>query len=128
MGVRLTRLDHYAVYVKDVGRAERFYTEILGMERVMRLPDQTLLRLGEQNVGLMEKKDMAAPDRSILDHPFGKSHHAFQVADDDRFDEARAALTQAGVEVSGVVAWPDHRCFYFLDPDGNLLEIVTPPR
>ena|SRR5436309_2390206 len=126
MGIRLKRLDHFAIHVSDVERAERFYTELLGMQRVMRLPDQTLLRVGDQNIGLMVGKNLPALDLTVLENPLGKSHHAFQV-EDPEFDGARAALEAAGVPVSKPVDWGDHRCFYFLDPDGNLLEIVTPP-
>lgn len=126
MPIQLKRLDHLAIYVTDVERAERFYTELLGMQRVMRLPDQTLLRVGDQNLGLMNGKDLPPPDPGILANPLGKAHHAFQV-EDSEFDAARETLSAAGTPVSAPVDWGNHRCFYFLDPDGNLLEIVTPP-
>lgn len=126
MAIKLERLDHLAIYVSDVPRAERFYTEVLGMERVMVLPDQTLVRLGDQNFGLMLGENLLPPDPGILEHPLGKAHHAFLVRDEE-FEPARASLAAAGAALSERVDWGDHRCFYFLDPDGNLLEIVTPP-
>lgn len=126
MAVKLKRLDHLAIYVSDVERAERFYTETLGMARVMRLPDQTLLRLGDQNIGLMQGRELPPPDPMILENPLGKTHHAFLVEDED-YEAARSSLAASKVPMSREVDWGDHRCFYFLDPDGNLLEIVTPP-
>ena|SRR5437867_4214463 len=124
--VKLERLDHLAIHVTDVERAERFYMDVLGMERRMRLPDQTLLRLGDVSVGLMQAASLPPPDPSRLRSPLGKAHHAFLVTDEE-FDHART-IVAAAAPVSDIVDWGNHRCFYLLDPDGNLLEIVTPPR
>ena len=120
------RLDHLALYVSDLERAERFYVEILGLERVMRLPDQTLLALGEVNIGLMLGKPAPA-DPDILERPFGRAHHAFRI-EAEAVEAWRQRLAAAAVPTSTVVDWGDHECFYFLDPDGNLLEFVTPPQ
>jgi catechol 2,3-dioxygenase-like lactoylglutathione lyase family enzyme len=76
--LRLKRLDHFGVDVADLGRAERFYREVLGMSVQMRLADQVVMRGGETSCALFLR-------------PLGKSHHD---------------------------------CLYFLDPDGNLLELV----
>ena len=43
--MRVRRLDHFGVDVADLARAERFYTDVLGMSVTMRLPDQVLLQL-----------------------------------------------------------------------------------
>jgi catechol 2,3-dioxygenase-like lactoylglutathione lyase family enzyme len=126
MGPKLNRLDHLAVYVSDLERAERFYVEVLGLERVMRLPDQVLLRLHDVNIGLMHTAHVAPPDPSILENPLGKAHHAFLIGAQD-LDAWRSRLASHRVPTSEIVDWGDHRCLYFLDPDGNLLEIVTPP-
>ena len=126
VSVKLQRLDHLAIYVSDLDRAESFYADLLGMERRMRLPDQVLLRLGEVSIGLMHGEALPAPEPRILEDPLRKAHHAFRV-EEAEFERARSALRSADVAMSEPVDWGDHRCFYFLDPDGNLLEIVTPP-
>ena len=48
----------------------------------------------------------------VADLGLGKSHHAFEVG----WDDLKAAET--------LFDWGDHDCLYFLDPDGNLLELV----
>ncbi|MFQ5890676.1 MAG: VOC family protein [Gemmatimonadota bacterium] len=126
MTVRLTRLDHVAIYVSDLAMAERFYTGLLGMRLVDRLGDMTLVECGGTNVGLIRRPELAPRDPSIIHNPLARAHHAFLV-EPERFSEARTALETAGVRIHGPVAWGDHDCFYFLDPDCNLLEIVTPP-
>ncbi|HZM16941.1 MAG TPA: VOC family protein [Candidatus Krumholzibacteria bacterium] len=120
------RLDHLSLYVSDLERAESFYVDILGLERVMRLPDQALLSLGEVNIGLMLGKP-PPPEPDVLDRPFGRAHHAFRI-EAEAVQAWRQRLSAAAVPTSAVIDWGDHECFYFLDPDGNLLEFVTPPQ
>ena len=124
--MKLERLDHYGLEVRDLQRAEHFYTTVLGFTVVNRFGDQVLLECGGQNLGLfgVRRPPLSATERSaLIAHPLGKGHHAFKVARDD-FAGARAALTAAGVECAAPIDWGDHDCMYFLDPDGNLLEVV----
>jgi catechol 2,3-dioxygenase-like lactoylglutathione lyase family enzyme len=78
--MRVRRLDHFGVDVADLARAERFYTEVLGMSVHMRLPDQVLLSYGDANCALFLKPDRAPADPETIRNPLGKSHHAFEVA------------------------------------------------
>jgi catechol 2,3-dioxygenase-like lactoylglutathione lyase family enzyme len=126
MSVRLSRLDHFAIFVSDLPRAERFYTEMLGMRLRDRLGDMTLVECGGVTIGLIKRPELAPRDLTIIRSPLARAHHAFLVARES-FAAARTTLETAGVPTHGPVSWGDHECFYFLDPDGNLLEIVTPP-
>ena len=94
---------------------------------VSRRGDMTLVECGGMNIGLVRRPDLAPRDSSVIDDPLGRAHHAFMV-EAEQFAAARRSLEQAGAPTHGPVDWGDHECFYFLDPDGNLLEIVTPPR
>jgi catechol 2,3-dioxygenase-like lactoylglutathione lyase family enzyme len=122
--LRLQRLDHFGVDVADLGRAERFYTEVLGMTVEMRLADQVLLRYGDGACALFFKPGRPPGGIEQIENPLGKSHHAFMV---DRSDlqHARALFVDLGVPHHPPIDWGDHDCFYFLDPDGNLLELVA---
>ncbi len=125
--MKLERLDHFGIEVSDRERAERFYTGVLGFPVVARFGDQTLLDCGGQNLALFVVArppiDKAERNRRIS-HPLGKGHYAFNVSRED-FEAAKAELTAAGVESAEPIDWGDHDCLYFLDPDGNLLEIVS---
>ena len=55
--------------------------------------------------------------------PLGKSHHAFEVGWED-LKAAEALFSARGVPYHAPIDWGDHDCVYFLDPDGNLLELV----
>jgi len=125
--MKLERLDHFGVEVADLTRAERFYTAVLGLEVVTRFGDQVLLDCGGQNLALFEVQHRALDARqreAIISHPLGRGHHAFTVSRED-FIAAPARLAAAGVETAAPIDWGDHDCLYFLDPDGNLLEMVS---
>jgi catechol 2,3-dioxygenase-like lactoylglutathione lyase family enzyme len=125
--MKLERLDHFGIDVRDLKRAERFYVDVLGLDLVARFGDQVLLRCGEQNLALFrtDAREMTTSERAErIAQPLGKSHHAFRVNRAD-FEAAPERLARAGVECGTTIDWGDHDCRYFLDPDGNLLEMVN---
>jgi len=125
--MKLERLDHFGIEVAELSRAESFYTSVLGLSVVARFGDQVLLDCGGQNLALFQVPRAAldaAVRQSIISHPLGRGHHAFKVSRDD-FIGARERLARAGVESAAPLDWGDHDCIYFLDPDGNLLEMVS---
>ena len=50
--MKLERLDHFGLEVGDLARAEKFYTQVLGLGVVTHLGDQVLLDCGGQNLAL----------------------------------------------------------------------------
>ncbi len=50
--MKLERLDHFGIEVADLERAQRFYTEVLGLSVVTHFGDQVLLDCGGQNLAL----------------------------------------------------------------------------
>jgi catechol 2,3-dioxygenase-like lactoylglutathione lyase family enzyme len=122
--MKVRRLDHFGVDVSDLSRAERFYTDVLGMSVEMRLPDQVLLSYGTGNCALFLKPDRAPGGLEQIAHPLGKSHHCFEVPPDELAD-AEHLFAARGIPFHAPIDWGDHDCLYFLDPDGNLLEIVA---
>jgi catechol-2,3-dioxygenase len=125
--MKLERLDHFGIEVAELKRAERFYTEVLGLSVVARFGDQVLLQCGDQNLALFQvpRTPLTPGERqNLISHPLGKGHHAFRVSRAD-FAVASEHLAEAGVETAATIDWGDHDCIYFLDLDGNLLEIVS---
>jgi len=125
--MKLERLDHFGIEVRDLSRAERFYVDVLGLSVVTRFGDQILMDCGGQNLALFEvaRTPLTAAERTqVIAHPLGRGHHAFRVSREDFLSAARK-LGDAGVETATPINWGDHDCLYFLDLDGNLLEIVS---
>jgi len=121
--MRVRRLDHFGVDVADLERAERFYTTVLGMTVRMRLDDQVLLSYGEGSCALFLKPDRAPGGLEQIKNPLGKSHHAFEVAWAE-YQAAQGYFAAQDIPHHAPIDWGDHECLYFLDPDGNLLELI----
>jgi catechol 2,3-dioxygenase-like lactoylglutathione lyase family enzyme len=122
--MRMKRLDHFGVDVSDLARAERFYAEMLGMSVEMRLPDQVLMRYGDGACALFLRPGREPGGLEQIDNPLGKSHHCFEVSPEDLADAGRV-FSERGIAHHAPIDWGDHDCLYFLDPDGNLLELVA---
>ena len=121
--MRVRRLDHFGVDVAELPRAERFYTDVLGMTVRMRLPDQVLLDYGDGSCALFLKPDRVPGSLEQITNPLGKSHHAFEVSWDE-YRTASVLFASRGIPHHSPIDWGDHECLYFLDPDGNLLELI----
>jgi catechol 2,3-dioxygenase-like lactoylglutathione lyase family enzyme len=121
--MRVRRLDHFGVDVAELPRAERFYTDVLGMTVRMRLADQVLLDYGDGSCALFFKPDRVPGSPEQITNPLGKSHHAFEVSWDE-YRTAQAFFVARGIPHHAPIDWGDHECLYFLDPDGNLLELI----
>jgi catechol 2,3-dioxygenase-like lactoylglutathione lyase family enzyme len=121
--MRVRRLDHFGLDVADLERAERFYTDVLGMTVRMRLADQVLLSYGAGSCALFFKPGRTPGSPDQIANPLGESHHAFEVSWED-YQAARALFAARGIPHHAPIDWGDHECLYFLDPDGNLLEVV----
>jgi catechol 2,3-dioxygenase-like lactoylglutathione lyase family enzyme len=125
--MKLERLDHFGIEVADLRRAECFYAEVLGLSVVTHLGDQVLLDCGGQNLALIHvaRAPLEPAERQArISNPLGRGHHAFRVNHAD-FAIAPQRLAAAGVECANPINWGDHDCLYFLDVDGNLLEMVS---
>ncbi len=126
MPPRIKKLDHFVIYVSDLARAEKFYTERLGMPVKMRIgSEQVVCKCGDMSLALMLKPDLQTPvEPGAIESPLGRAHFAVNVSAAD-WSAAREELQVAGVPLSQPVDWGDHDCFYLTDPDGNLIELMS---
>jgi catechol 2,3-dioxygenase-like lactoylglutathione lyase family enzyme len=126
MPPEIKKLDHFVIYVSDLARAEKFYSEQLGMHLKMRIgAEQVVFRCGDTSLALMYKPDLKTPvEPGAIENPLGRAHFAVNVSTAD-WHAAREELAAAGVPLSQPVDWGDHDCFYLTDPDGNLIELMS---
>jgi glyoxylase I family protein len=116
---------HFSLPVTDLERSAKFYSELLGMKIVQKTPRMVFLKCGDDYF-ILAKGNTPLNYDSAEETPV---HHAFKVAA-DHFEPAVEFLRQSGVKVFHIedrrdgVFWG--RQAYFLDPDGNKLEIHDP--
>src|SRR5262245_4273554 len=132
--IEIRAIDHVVLRVRDVGRALRFYCDVLGCreERSLEALGLHQLRAGASLIDLV---DVAGPLGKLGGGPAGEDarnmdHLALQLA---AFDEAalRAHLERWGVEPGEVGqrygAQGSGPSMYIRDPDGNVVELKGPP-
>ncbi len=120
-------VDHINVDVNDLGSCFEFYRDVLGLDLVRPPEDfqgeHAMFEAGETVVTLAETGRAERWHETGLDHPLDKAHVAFET---DRADYERLMNDlDEQFPKQGPYDWGEFEGFYFLDPDGNLLEIVT---
>ncbi len=126
--MRLVGIDHVAINVIDLKRSLEFYTKVLGLkitEREYSKPGiEYFLDCGGSLVGLIQGK---GEEKHLLqDQGMGGNHLAFRVSTKD-FDQAIEELKTQKVPITFSKKREKSWSVYFLDPDGNKLEITAWP-
>ena len=126
MTIPAVRLNHAVLFVTDVERSVRFWTEAFGMEVAARerQGNAVFLRLprsgNHHDLGLLGLGTDAAPKpRGAV----GLYNLAWQVDTIDELAESRRALVEAGA-YTGESSHGATKSVYGADPDGNEFEIM----
>ena len=114
------------IYVDDLVAAERFYVDVLGLERITRDAGRdAFFRCGD---GVFLLFDPAATIEGGERPPHGgrgAGHVAFVLEPDD-VDAWLAKFAAAGVAIERDLSPPEGgRSLYFRDPAGNSVELAT---
>lgn len=138
MTLRVARLGHVGIAVRDIDRSVKFYTEVLGM----RLTE--MFNYGEDEVGhgvavlagafVRGGEDTLHHCLSIFtlrraveppqEHHFGLHHIAFEMNTSDDLLALHKEFERVGAPIiNSRIGGPGNQPrFYGLDPDGNVLE------
>jgi catechol 2,3-dioxygenase-like lactoylglutathione lyase family enzyme len=121
--LKTRKLVHFTIPVKDLDRSEKFYTEILGFQKVRRNPHMVFMRTGQDHFVLTHSEKPIDPNP-------GDNHeiHTAFLVDPDEYDRAMKELPAKGVRI---IKDEDRRkgtfqgrSAYFHDPDRNVIEII----
>lgn len=120
------RLNHAVLFVDDLDRAERFYSDVFGMTVAAREPraNAAFLRLprsgNHHDLGLFGVGPGAAPKQRGA---IGLYHLAWQVDTVDELADAQQVLAKAGA-LTGESSHGATKSVYGADPDGNEFEVM----
>lgn len=129
---RLNRIVETALYVDDLDRARDFYEAKLGLAPLLKTKTLFAYDVGGASVLLLFLRGASLQTQrfdhgSIPPHDGSGSLHIAFAVDADDLAAWEAKLDQLGIPVEGRMQWDrGSRSLYFRDPDGHMLELVTP--
>jgi catechol 2,3-dioxygenase len=121
---RIVGVRHAVLGVRDPQRSIAFYTDTVGMELVTYLEDlqMAFFSFGEHDHDLAVIK---VPDEQPVGSS-GLAHTAMEIdGGPEELGELYHLLKARGVEVEMTADHQITKSFYFLDPDGNRLELYA---
>jgi catechol 2,3-dioxygenase-like lactoylglutathione lyase family enzyme len=122
--MRIERIDHFVLTVRDVEATCAFYAQVLGMQVVMFAGGRRALQFGQQKINLHQSGKEFEPKAL---HPTPGSGD-FCLITDVPLPDVIAHLRTCGVAIEEGPARKDGalgpiESVYFRDPDGNLVEV-----
>lgn len=120
-----------ALYADDLDAAEDFYTRVMGLERIAKVPGRhVFFRCGEGVLLVFNPQATVKPPEADARLPVpphgttGQGHLCFR-ATGDEIEGWKVHLTRQGVAIEADFEWPNGgRSIYFRDPAGNSLEFA----
>ena len=119
-----------ALYADDLDAAERFYGEVLGLEKITRAGNRhVFFRCGRGVLLIFNPAETEIPFKEgqlpVPPHGARGPGHLCFLAEVTEFEAWRDRLTAAGIAIESDMEWPQGgRSIYFRDPAGNSLEFA----
>jgi catechol 2,3-dioxygenase len=119
------RIGHVVIKVRDLERSRKFYTEVLGLQQMMDLPEFKMVffscngRDHHELACIEVGKDADAPRFREV----GLQHIAFRLRDEDQLRAAYQEFKKRDIPIDFTVDHGVTKSIYFHDPDGNHLEV-----
>ena len=129
----IRRVLESCLYASDLDAAERFYVDVLSLERYSSVPGRHVFFRCGDGMFLVFNPARTSAEASFVGGYLvpthgatGPGHVAFAIPDAD-IPAWRARLEAAGVEIESEVTWPrGGRSLYMRDPAGNCVELASP--
>ena len=116
--IKTTGIDHVVLWVNDLERSKRFYTDVLGMTVAHESQSQSFLHCGPTcQIALFDAKS-----RGVDVTASRELNHMALLMERASYSETRARLEEEGLTVTGRTG--DDTCIYFDDPDGHRIQLL----
>ena len=116
--IKTTGIDHVVLWVNDLERSKRFYTDVLGMTVAHESQSQSFLHCGPTcQIALFDAKS-----RGVDVTASRELNHMALLMEPASYSETRARLEEEGLTIAGRTG--DDTCIYFDDPDGHRIQLL----
>jgi catechol 2,3-dioxygenase-like lactoylglutathione lyase family enzyme len=127
--IKIHGIDHVALNVRDLDKSLEFYTKVMGLSVTQREYSKPgieyFLDCGSSLLGLIQGRESEG-EHLLQDGGIGGNHVSFRV-DTKEFDRMVEEIKRRGLTVTFLKKREKSWSVYFLDPDGNKLEITAWP-
>lgn len=125
IGIKTSGVHHLALRSTNFSLSKQFYTQILGFPVVMDTAEAFVFLAGSTVIGVLAPDTETPANDRFSSSRVGLDHLALAAADDAEILRVANALTEAGIENTGVKTDPATGKQYvaFSDPDGILWEL-----
>jgi catechol 2,3-dioxygenase-like lactoylglutathione lyase family enzyme len=130
--MKINGVAETAIYVADVARSAEFYERLFGLRRLLSDPQFCAFEVPGNAVFLLFHKNsrhqaFPTPGGTIPAHgATGEIHFAFKIPRES-LEACAGELRGLGIAIESRVDWPrGGSSLYFRDPDGHLVELITP--
>ena len=126
--MQLNGVHHIGINVRDLDRAEKFYTDVLGFQVTERYSEKIrhlMLDTGRTTLHLFENPDLNIQDATECLSEQGYAHIAFGT-NRKNFPKIIEGLKKSNILFRGPLILGKGESVHFKDPDGNHLEIRCP--
>lgn len=121
---RIAGILETVLYVADLDRAERFYSDVMALKQIGKDPDRHVFFRVGTGVLLLFRAARTRRSEHLPPHGAdGEIHVCFTVAPAE-YETWKQRVQDRRVAIEKEITWPVGRSFYFRDPDGNLLELA----
>ncbi|CAI0998773.1 TPA: VOC family protein [Serratia fonticola] len=132
MELKIERVIETVLYVNDIERAAAFYQQVLQLPAMVANDRFRAYNISEQSVLLLfvagdSLNGAHYPGGYIPPHDGSGPQHLGLAVSKAQLPLWEQQLAEHGVEIEGRMRWEQGaESIYFRDPDGHLLELVTP--
>ena len=124
--MKVDRIDHLVLTVKNIDKTVEFYQRVLGMNKVTFGDNRVALAFGNQKINLHQRGHEFEPKAGSVQPGSADLCFILETPVNDAVDH----LVKCGVEVlegpvSRTGAIGNIVSVYFRDPDGNLIEVSS---
>ena len=126
--MQLNGVHHIGINVRDLKRAEKFYTDVLGFQVTERYSEEirhSMLDTGQTTLHLFETPDLNIKDATECLSEQGYAHIAFGTSR-EKFPKIVEKFKRINIVFRGPLILGKGESVHFKDPDGNHLEIRCP--